>query len=112
MVVAPAVVAADDLGAFGPQDVVVLALKAHQIASIADRLDAVYDDDTVVVPVQNGVPWWLFQKLPGPFEGRRLDSLDPDGTIERHIPTDRIVGVHRLPGRRARRARRRPPRRG
>ena len=51
----------------------VLALKAHQIAAVADRLDALYDDDTVVVPVQNGVPWWFFQKFPGPFEGRRLD---------------------------------------
>ena len=97
VVVAPAVAADDDLGAFGPQDVVVLALKAHQIAAVADRLDTLYGDDTVVVPVQNGVPWWLFQKFPGPFEGRRLTSLDPDGTIERHIPTDRIVGCIAYP---------------
>ena len=38
------------------------------------------------------MPWWFFQKFPGPFEGRRLHALDPDGTIERHIPTERIVG--------------------
>ena len=88
-----------------------LAVKAHQIAAIADRLDAVYHDDTVVVPVQNGLPWWFFQKFPGPFEGRRLDSLDPDGTIERHIPTDRIIALHRLSGRRTGQARGHPPRR-
>ena len=92
IVVAPAVEASDDLAAFGPQDVVVLSLKAHQIAAVADRLEALYDEGTIVVPVQNGVPWWFFQKLPGPFEGRRIQSLDPDGTIERHVPTDRIVG--------------------
>ena len=46
-----------------------LALKAHQIAAVADRLEALYDDGTVVVPVQNGVPWWFFQKLPGPVRG-------------------------------------------
>jgi 2-dehydropantoate 2-reductase len=97
VVAAPAVEAAEDLGALGPQDAIVLAIKAHQIAEIAPRLDAVYHDGTVVVPVQNGVPWWFFQKFPGPFEGRRLDSLDPDGTIERHIPTDRIIGCIAYP---------------
>jgi 2-dehydropantoate 2-reductase len=97
VVAAAAVEAAEDLGALGPQDAIVLAIKAHQIAEIAPRLDAVYHDGTVVVPVQNGVPWWFFQKFPGPFEGRRLDSLDPDGTIERHIPTDRIIGCIAYP---------------
>jgi 2-dehydropantoate 2-reductase len=89
---ATGVEAAEDLEALGPQDAIILAIKAHQIAEIAPRLDAVYHDRTVVVPVQNGVPWWFFQKFPGPFEGRRLDSLDPEGTVERHIPTDRIIG--------------------
>jgi 2-dehydropantoate 2-reductase len=97
MVVASGVAAVHDLGAVGPQDVVIIAVKAHQIAGIADRLEVVYHDDTVVVPVQNGVPWWFFQKFPGPFEGRRLESLDPDGTIERHIPADRIIGCIAYP---------------
>jgi 2-dehydropantoate 2-reductase len=94
---APAIEPVDSLDALGPQDVVVLAVKAHQIAAVADRLESVYHDDTVVVPVQNGLPWWFFQKFPGPFEGRRLDSLDPDGTIERHIPADRVIGCIAYP---------------
>lgn len=94
---APVVQAADDLAALGPQDLVVLSSKAHHIAAIADGLDALYDEGTVVMPVQNGVPWWFFQKLPGPFEGHRLQSLDPDGTIERHIPPDRIIGCIAYP---------------
>jgi 2-dehydropantoate 2-reductase len=89
--VASDVEAADDAAALGPQDVVVLAVKAHQLATVAPRLEALYHATTVVVPVQNGIPWWFFQKFSGPFEGRRLDSLDPDGTIERHIPADRVV---------------------
>jgi 2-dehydropantoate 2-reductase len=97
VVAASGVEAADSLDALGPQDVIVLAVKAHQIAEIAPRLDAVYDDGSIVVPVQNGVPWWFFQKFPGPFEGRRLDSLDSDGTIERHIPADRILGCIAYP---------------
>jgi len=97
VVVAPKIAAADDLDVLGPHDVVVLALKAHQIAAVADRLDVLYDDATVVVPLQNGVPWWFFQKFPGPYEGRRLASLDPDGSIERHIPADRILGCIAYP---------------
>jgi 2-dehydropantoate 2-reductase len=83
---------ADDVAHLGPQDVVVLALKAHQIAGMAPRLPLLYHDDTVVVPLQNGIPWWFFQGFPGPFEGHRLQALDPDGTLEQHIPTRRIVG--------------------
>jgi 2-dehydropantoate 2-reductase len=97
VVVASDVVAADDAAALGPQDVVVLAVKAHHLVEIADRLEPLYDDRTVVVPLQNGIPWWFFQKFAGPYEGRRLHSLDADGTIERHIPTDRIIGAIAYP---------------
>jgi len=96
-VVAATVAAADDLGAFGPQELVVLALKAHQITAVAERIERLYDDGTTVVPLQNGVPWWFFQKFPGRYEGRRLQSLDPDGVIERHIPAERIVGAIAYP---------------
>jgi 2-dehydropantoate 2-reductase len=90
---APVAEASADLGELGAQDVIVLALKAHQIAAIADRLPALYDDRSVVVPMQNGVPWWFFQRFPGPYEGTRLQTLDPDGTLERHIPSERIVAA-------------------
>ena len=92
VLVARDVTASDDFASLGPQDLVILALKAHQIVEIAPQLAALYDGDTVVLPLQNGVPWWFFQKFPGPFEGRRLRTLDPDGTLERHIPPERIVG--------------------
>ncbi len=81
----------DDLAAFGAQDVVLLALKAHQLTDVAPRLPLLYNDATVVVPLQNGVPWWFFQRFPGPFAGTRLAALDPDGVLERLIPAERIV---------------------
>ena len=83
--------ASDDYAALGPHDVVVLALKAHQIAGIAHQLPMLYGEGTVVVPVQNGLPWWFFQRFAGAYEGRRIRSLDPDGVIERAIPAERIV---------------------
>lgn len=97
MLVANDVVVEDDLAKLGAQDVVVLALKAHQLASIIERVPALYHDDTVVVPMQNGVPWWFFQKFDGPYEGRRLMSLDPDGLLERCVPPARIIGAIAYP---------------
>ena len=84
--------ASDRLTDLGPQDVVVLGLKAHQIAELAEELPTLYHDDTVVVPLQNGIPWWFFQRFGGPYDGRRLRTLDPDGTIERFVPPERIIG--------------------
>ncbi len=90
--VASQVQASDDFADLGAQDVVFLALKAHQIGAIAEQLELLFDEGTAIVPLQNGVPWWFFQKFPGPFEGHRLQALDPDGTLERLIPSERIVG--------------------
>ena len=75
----PVAVASADVDELGPQDVIVLALKAHQIAAIADRLPALYDADSVVVPMQNGVPWWFFQRFPGPYDGTRIADARPAG---------------------------------
>ena len=84
--------ATDDINAAGTHDVVILALKAHQIAAVAADLPALYGPGTSVVTVQNGIPWWYFQKHGGEFDGRRLESVDPDGTLERYIPPERIIG--------------------
>ncbi len=97
VLVATGIEVSDDPGALGEQDLVVLALKAHQIESLAERLPALYGDGTVVLPLQNGVPWWFFQRFPGPYAGRRIRSLDPDGTLERAIPVERIVGAIAYP---------------
>ena len=82
----------------GPQDVVILALKAHQIEDVAEKLPALFLPETCVVTVQNGIPWWYFQNHGGEYEGRRLHSLDPTGIIEGNIETRRIVGCVPFPG--------------
>ena len=87
----------DRLDELGRHDVVIVALKAHQIAAMAEALPVLYDDDTVVLPVQNGVPWWFFQGFGGPYDGQRLRSLDPDGLLEAHIPMRRVLGAVAYP---------------
>lgn len=76
----------------GRQDVVLLALKAHQIESVAEQIPSLYGPATSVVTLQNGIPWWYFQRHGGEFDGRRLESLDPGQSIESNIPAERILG--------------------
>ena len=76
----------------GPQDVVYLAVKAHQVTPIAADLAAMCHETTSIVTMQNGIPWWYFQRLAGPYEGREVRSADPDGSIARAIDPSRIIG--------------------
>ncbi len=88
---ADAIRADDRIAALGAHDAVILALKAHQIPAVVDELHLLYHADTMVVPVQNGIPWWYFQRHGGPHDGRRLAMLDPDGALADHISSERIV---------------------
>ena len=89
--VAREVRAAGDTASLGAQDLVILAVKAHQLVSVAGGVPALLDTDTPVLTLQNGIPWWFFHGFPGPFEGRRLMTLDPDGSLERSIPSERLL---------------------
>ena len=95
--VAAGLEASDDFGALGTHDAVILALKAHQIAAVAPELERLCDDGTMIVPVQNGVGWWYFERHGGPHDGHRLKSLDPDGTIAAAVPPERIVACIAYP---------------
>ena len=76
----------------GAQDVVLLTLKAHQVKDVLPDLRALFGPETMVVTMQNGIPWWYFHKLGGPFDGRVVRSVDPDGAIAATIEVDRVIG--------------------
>lgn len=76
----------------GKQDIVVLAVKAHFLDQVVRDIDALLGPDTIVLTVQNGLPWWYFQRLGGPYDNHRLDSLDPSGVLTRHIDPKRLIG--------------------
>lgn len=86
------VAASDRIGDMGPQDLVILAVKAHQLGAIVADLPAICHAETIVLTAQNGMPWWYFQKHGGPLEGHRLESVDPGGLIAAQLPIARIVG--------------------
>lgn len=89
---APTAKAVQDMAEAGPQDAVLLTVKAHQVVDLLPGLRALFGPETMVVTMINGVPWWYFHKLAGPYEGRQLESVDPGGTIAAHIEPERVIG--------------------
>ena len=81
----------DTIADAGPQDLIVLAVKAHQLGAVVADLPAICHAETIVLTAQNGMPWWYFQKHGGPMEGHRLESVDPGGLIAAHLPVARII---------------------
>jgi len=81
-----------DYAAAGPQDLVILALKAHQVEAVVRDVPKLFGPDTVVVPMQNGIPYWYFHRHGGALAGTRVHSVDPTGLIGEHIPCERIIG--------------------
>jgi len=76
----------------GPQDAVLLTVKAHQVRDLLPELRGLFGAQTMVVSMINGIPWWYFHRLAGPLEGRRLESVDPGGTIAACIESERVIG--------------------
>ena len=89
---APGVRAVQRMAEAGPQDVVLLTVKAHQVVDLLPELRDLFGPQTLVVTMINGVPWWYFHKLAGAYEGRALQSVDPGGVIAAQIEPERIIG--------------------
>ena len=85
-------VATDDPAEVGPVDAVLLTVKAHSIPQIAPHLAPLLGPDTAVVSAQNGIPWWYFQHHGGPYDGTRLERLDPEGVVSKAIESRRVIG--------------------
>ena len=76
----------------GVQDVVLLTLKAHQVKDVLPDMRRLFGPDTVVVTMQNGIPWWYFHKLACPWQGQAVAAVDPDGTVAANIEVERVIG--------------------
>ena len=76
----------------GPQDYVIITLKAHSIPAVAHQLPDLFHDDTAVVTAVNGLPWWYFHEVDGPLAGTRLETVDPGGVLWDTIGPKRAIG--------------------
>ena len=90
--VAAGVKATDDYAQAGPQDLVILAMKAHQLEAVTQELPRLFGPATAVVTMQNGIPYWYFHQHGGPLEGSQVHSVDPSGSITEKIPPRRVIG--------------------
>ncbi|MFJ8076791.1 2-dehydropantoate 2-reductase [Streptomyces sp. NPDC096176] len=84
--------ATDDPSAVGPVDYVFLGLKANSYAASGPLVHPLLHGNTAVVAAQNGIPWWYFHGLPGPYTGRRIEAVDPGGAVSATLPPERAIG--------------------
>jgi 2-dehydropantoate 2-reductase len=84
--------ATSEIEAIADADVVVLGLKAYSLPQLAPRIGELLRPGAVVIAAQNGIPWWYFQGLGGALAGRVVESVDPDGVVNRSIAGERVVG--------------------
>lgn len=85
-------VCTDDTNEAGPQDYVIITLKAHSVPGIVESIQPLLGPETAVVTAVNGIPWWYFYCLEGPWRNHRLDSVDPGGTQWERIGPERAIG--------------------
>ncbi|KNZ34233.1 MAG: 2-dehydropantoate 2-reductase [Methylibium sp. NZG] len=76
----------------GVQDILILAMKAHQLEAVANDVPQLVGPNTRIVTMQNGVPYWYFHKHGGALAGTRLQSVDPTGLIGEKIPASHVIG--------------------
>ncbi len=77
----------------GPQDYVIVTLKAHSLPGAAKQMQPLLGPETAIVSAVNGIPWWYFHKHPGGLhEGHQVASVDPDGAVWRLLPPERAIG--------------------
>ena len=84
--------AAESAAEAGAQDFVILAVKAHFLDQVVREIDAMLAPETMIMTVQNGLPWWYFQRHGGAYDGHKLSSLDPSGILTRKIDPERVLG--------------------
>ncbi len=84
--------ASDDPRDLGPQDAVIVAVKAPALPLVAAAIAPLLRADTLVAFVMNGIPWWYFHRHGGPLDGRRLPRLDPDDALWSAVGPQRAIG--------------------
>lgn len=86
------ITASDDPAKLGPQDYVIITLKAHSVPSIVSNLQPLIGPNTTIVSGVNGVPWWYFHKIGSDLEGTRLESVDPGNVQWDGFGPERVLG--------------------
>ncbi len=82
----------DDPAELGPQDYILVTLKAHSVPGVCEAMQPLLGPDSAVVTAANGIPWWYFYKLSGPWADYRVKAVDPDGKQWQRLGPSRAIG--------------------
>ncbi|MCV7427900.1 2-dehydropantoate 2-reductase [Mycobacterium montefiorense] len=84
--------ATDSPAEIGPVDYIFLGLKAHSYPTCGPLIEPLLGPDTAIVAAQNGIPWWYFHGLSGPYQGHRIEAVDPGGATSAVLAPERAIG--------------------
>jgi 2-dehydropantoate 2-reductase len=84
--------ATDNPEELGPQDYVIVTLKAHSVPKVVDAMQPLLGPDTAVVMGVNGVPWWYFYQMESPYQNHQIECIDPEGVQWKGIGPERVIG--------------------
>ena len=87
------VTATDNAADLGPQDYLFITLKAHSVPPVAGTLAPLIGPETTIVTGMNGVPHWYFHGLEGPYQGHRVEAVDPGGAVSAALPPAQCLGM-------------------
>lgn len=87
------VLATDRPEELGPQDAVLVTVKAPALPQAVAQMAPLLGAETPVAFLTNGVPWWYFHGHGGPLDGRRLDLLDPGGAMWQALGRRTVGGI-------------------
>src|SRR6201985_2017525 len=82
----------DNPAELGPQDFVIICLKAHSITGVLKQMQPLLGPRTRIVTAVNGIPYWYFYKHGGRYEGSTLESIDPGGRQWKELGPERAIG--------------------
>lgn len=83
---------ASDKPDFGIQDLILVCTKSQDLHAMLPQIVPLIGEETIVVPMNNGVPWWYFHREGGRFEGEVVRAVDPDNQIPSWVPGDHVIG--------------------
>lgn len=84
--------ASDSAEALGPQDLIFVCTKAPSLPVMLEKIQPMLDDNTIVIPIVNGIPWWYFKGIEGRFSGESIQAIDPEGSVSKLLPDHHILG--------------------
>ena len=82
----------ESMSDLGKMDYIFITLKAYSIPGLVNEISTMFKENTAVITAYNGIPWWYFFNIEGPFKNYRIKCIDPNNIQWNTITPERIIG--------------------